>query len=282
VNLREKLAELLKRYGVDIEGKLVSFAARRRGGLNVKQRGEFNLVLVHPDAVDALLKSGSPSDLVASQRKELHGLTRSDLAGGDAIAFQAAHDDGFLLKSMSRFLSPDDLSALVTAIRIKRLEDDGQADAAFEQRQELKRRYKERGNRILVFYSTGLLAEFMEPILAMMEFTPTITEIDRAQRIFERCIEYMEHAVYVNRLYTDERVVAEIRRRFEVDNAKVVLVFGLGRDVVGKVERGIRDFMEVESERQVSAPKYVADLEKFDTRTKPGIVATLTKAASTA
>ncbi len=282
MNLRERLAELLKGFGIDIEGKLISFAARRRGGLNVKQKGEYNLVFVHPDAVDALLKSGSPSDLVGQRRRELHGLTRNDLAGQDAIAFQATHDDGFLLKAMSRILSPDDLSALVTAIKIRRLEEDGRADAAFEQRQELKWRYKERGNRIAVFYWTGLLAEFMGPILAMMEFTPTITEIDRATRIFERCIDHMEYAVYVNRLYTDERVVAEVKRRFEIDNASVVLVFGLGVAVVAKVEQGVTSFMEPERERQASAPKYIAEVEKFETRSKPGIVVTLRKVGPTA
>ena len=282
MNLRAKLAELLKGFGIDIEGHLVSFAARRRGGLNVKQKGEFNIVLVHPDAVDVLLKSGKPSDLVVDQKKEVHALTRTALPGRDAVSYQAAHDDRALLKSMAKVVSSDDLSVLVSAVKIQRLEDDGQADAAFYQRQELKRRYGERGNRIAVFYWTGLLDEFMGPILAMVEFTPTITEVERAKRIFDRCIEYMEYAVYVNRLYTTERVVEEVTKRFEIDNASVVLVFGLGVRAVRTVEEGIASFMQRERDRQLSKAKYTTDTEKFGTRTKPGIVVTLSRTGTAA
>lgn len=281
MSLRARLAELLKGLGIDIEGKLISFAARRRGGLNVKQKGEFNLVLVHPDAVDVLLREGKPSDLVAGQPKELRGLTRNDLAGEDAITFQATHDGTLLIKSMSRILSLDDLSALTSAIKIRRLEENGQAAAALERRLELKRRYKVRGNRIAVFYWTGMLQEFMGPILAMMEFTPTITDINRAKDIFDRCIDYMDFAVYANNLYTEERVAAELLTRFEIDNANVVLVFGLGRRVVATVERGVAKFMEPEHERQVSPAKYSAETERFEIGTKPGIVVTLSRATAT-
>jgi hypothetical protein len=277
VTLRQRLSELLKGYKVDIEGKLVSFAYRRRGGINVKQKGEFNLVLVHPDAVDVLTKEGSPSDLVGREKEELRGLTRNDLAGQDAITFEALFDDRQLLKSMSRILNQDDLSALISAIRLKRFEEAGQAAKAFELRNELRRQYKIRGNRIQVFYSTGLMQEFMGPVLAMVEFTPTITEINRARDIFNRCIDYMENAVYVNNLYTPERVADEIRTRFEIDNAKVVLVLGLGQGVVTHVKAGVAEFLEPEKERQVSLPLYKHEFLFFDTKIKPGVIVTITK-----
>lgn len=277
MTLRERLGDLLKKHGIDIEGKLVSFASRRRGGLNVKQKGEYNLVLVHPDAVDALLKAGRAKEMVSGEARELRGMTRNDLAGHDALTLQAVFDERKFLKSMTRFLSDDDLGALVSAVKIKRYEENGQAGPAFDMRRKLRRRYGERGNRIAVFYSTGLMVEFLGPFLAILEFTPTITEVNRVRRIFDRCVEHMDHAVYVNRLYTGDRVVSEIKYRFEIDNADVVLIFGLGEQVVAKIEGAIPRFVEMEHERQVSKVRYNVKVETFKTPTMPGVIATISR-----
>jgi hypothetical protein len=258
VTIKETLAELLKKYGIDIEAALISFGFKKTGGLDVKVKGSLkvkaksiNIYFIRPDATQGLLAAHA-GGLVRRSEEGLFGFTRSDLAGYDAITLAAQMEDSDLLSTMARVVPPDDLAALSISLNIRRYEALGHAARAFQLRRELRRRYGERGNRICVFYGTGLLREFMWPFLAMVEFTPTITEKQKAKEVFDRCIEHMEHAVYVNAEFTPDRLVQEVRFRLEVDKARVVLVFGLGGQVIGTVKEGVRQIREFEAERQVS------------------------------
>ncbi len=276
MTFRERLGDFLKRHGVDIEGRLVTFTSQRRGGLNVKQKGDINIVLVSPDAVKDFLESGAGGELISRGLKGLTGLTRIDLADYDAITLNAHNDSSDILIPMSKVVDENDLDALSISMTIKRYEEAGKVQKAMDLRDKLRYKYGIRGNRIQVFYSTGLLREFMDVFLAMVEFTPTYTDRQRAKRVFDRCIEHMDNAVFANKFYTTDRVAEEVRLRFEVDKAKVVLVFGMSERVIKIVEDGIRTFTELDQERQTSRPQIDVRREDYSTKTNEGVIFILT------
>ncbi len=280
MTIRDRLSELLKKFKVDIEGRLFNFSVRRRGGVDIKQRGEINIVLVSPDAVGELVQAHGTRQAVERGEKELRGFTRDDLAGYDAIVLAAQYDDKLILETMAGVVPPEDLAALSIAMSIKRVEEAGNAVKAVQLRNRLRRRYGERGNRILIFFSTSLFREFMGPLLAMVQYTPTITMKTDARRVFDRCIEHMDHAVYVNSLYTTERIETEIRFRFDVDRVNVVLVFGLGKAIIRRMRDAVSHFTAFERERQTSPREFRSSEEEFSLKSINGLTIVISKAGS--
>lgn len=279
MTIRERLSDLLKRFGIDIEGKLIDFAARKRGGQASEHEEEVNIVFVRPDGLDGLLETDNVRESVSAKGKELRGLTRADLAGYDAVTLAAQFDSSNIVRAMEKIATEDDLAALSIAVTIKRVEETGNAGKALQLRGRLRRRYGERGNRILVFYSTGLFKEFMGPILGMVEFTPTITEKSKAKKVFERCIEHMDHAVYVNNLYTSDRIASEIRLRFDIDKVNVVLVFGLGKAIIERIRNAVSEFVDFSREGQAAGVKFNVREEEFKLKTITGITVVITKSS---
>ncbi|HYU06175.1 MAG TPA: hypothetical protein VEM77_03220 [Thermoplasmata archaeon] len=289
MTLREKISDLLKKAGIDIAGRLkdfipsISVSASRRGGLNVRQRGKINIFLVPPDILDrALLRGVRPAELVSrsDEGRELRGMVRTDLQPYDSITLTALDDEAHLVSVLAMVVPPEDLEALSIAMNIRRVEFLGKVDAALNLRDALRRRCGERGNRIFLFYSTGMLKEFMEPFLAMVEFTPTISEKDRALKVWNLCLEHMEHAVYVNKLMTSERVVAEIRYRLDIDHADIVLVFGLGKHVCETIEDAFEKIEQTEGDRQTAGPRIKTKIDSYDFGKLDGVVGRVTRTES--
>jgi hypothetical protein len=119
----------------------------------------------------------------------------------------------------------------------------------------------------------------MGPILGMVEFTPTITEKSKAKAIFERCIEHMDHAVYVNSLYTSDRIVSEIRIRFEIDKVNVVLVFGLGKSIIDRIKNAVSEFADFSKEGQDAGVRFSIREEEFTLKNISGINVVIKKSA---
>ncbi|TLZ72239.1 MAG: hypothetical protein E6K10_02890 [Methanobacteriota archaeon] len=164
---------------------------------------------------------------------------------------------------MAKVIEPEDLQALSIAMTIRKYERLGKADMFARLRRKLRLTYGERGNRIYVFYSSGLLKEFLEPLLVWVEITPTPTDIDRARRVFDRCIEHMDYAVYVNAPMTHETIVEQLAYRFRVDRVAVVLVFGRSRAIVHKIRKAVATFIENEKEHQLDQMGYDVREESF-------------------
>jgi len=289
LTLREKISELLKNAGVDITGKLkefipnISVSTRRRGGLYIKQRGKINILLVPPDILDsALVRGVGPAEFVSKseERHELRGMVRTDLQAYDSITLAALDDEVQLVRILAMVVPSEDVEALSIAMNIKRVELLGKVDTALKLRHALRDRCGERGNRIHNFYSTGMLKEFMEPFLVMVAFTPTISEKDRALKVWNLCLDHMEHAVYVSKLMTPERVVGEIRYRLEVDRSDIVLVFGLGKPVCQTIKDALEMIAEAELERQVGDPRIETKLDRYDFGQLDGVVGRVTRTHS--
>ena len=287
MTLKERIAGLFRALGIDIEDKLKGFAprldvsTRRVGGLYVKQKGRINLIIIPPEAMELVLGRADPKELVSKSPtgKELRGFTRSDLQGYDAVLFTAIYEESHLLDIMEKILPEKDLEALSISLTIRRIEALGKVEAARKLRLRLRRGYGERGNRILNFYATGMMYEFMSVLLALVAFTPTPTDIDRALTVWNMCLEHMEHAVYVNRSMGVQRAVAQVRYRLEVDRANVVLVFGLGPAVVKTVIQVLDELSALEEDRQTSRRKYQVKIEKYDIHGMEAIVGTVTRAS---
>jgi len=256
MTIREKISDLLKAAGVNIEGNLLHFSPSRKGGIYLKQKGRVNIAIITPTGTEALVERGEIEKAITRSRNELSALSRIDLAGYDIITLSAQAEDHDLLKMCKKVLEERDLQALSIAMTVRKYEMLSQSRLALDFREKLRRKYGERGNRIYVFYTTSLMREFLMPLLAWVEFTPTITEINRAREVFERCIEHMEHAVYVNHPMPRERVVDEIRYRFLVDRVNVVLVFGRTEPIIMKIRWAVKEFLKLEAERQIEKREY--------------------------
>lgn len=290
MTLLEKVSRFLKSVlGYDVEDRLKSFSplvnvnTRRDGGLNLKQRGDVNIVIfaTSPEDLRKMLIGGRTDELVSKSKdgEELRGFTREDLQAYDAIALAAHYGNSKLLKLLEPIIDAEDLAALSMAMTIKRVEAAGNLDAARKLRDHLKREHKERGNRIFNFFSTGLLVEFMAPFLAMVAFTPTSTDIQNARRVWNLCLDHMENAIYVNRSMGIERVVGSIDYRLEVDKANVVLVFGMGREVSHTIRSAAAVLSLRDADRRLGKPRLKIEMEPYSIGPVEGIVARVVRTA---
>jgi len=266
VTLRERIKDLLRVAGVDIEGHLLNYQPRQSGGFLIKQKGKqpiVNIVIADPAASKALIENAPPESIVNEDREDLAALTRDDIARYDLLAIAASLEDKDLLRMMSKIADTRDLEALSIAMTIRKFEIAGNAELFGRLRRKLRLEYGERGNRIYVFFSSGLFREFLFPVLIWVRVTPTPTDVDRAKQVFEKCIEHMEHAIYVNTQMSIERIVGQLRYRFTVDRVNVVLVFGRTRPIIDKIRKAIKQFVSGEEERQIDRRSYRVREELF-------------------
>ncbi|HEX9908475.1 MAG TPA: hypothetical protein VGB78_08455 [Thermoplasmata archaeon] len=261
-----RVSELIKKLavtlGFDIEGHLVNYEPHKdlskTGGVHVKQgKGSVtNIVMLDSRGTRELLKSGNLREAIQMTPSEVGGMTREDLAGYDFLALLAQEDNRELLKRLQSIISHDDFVALSIAATIRKYEIHSQGAKAVELRNRLRQHFKERGNRIYVFFASGMLEEFMGPTLAWIEFSGTISDRMKALELWNACLDHMDYAIYVNRLMTDDEIVHGLRQRFRIDNVPVVLLFGRTVPIIEKIGRAIKEFQTIESEYQVDAFSY--------------------------
>lgn len=260
--VREILKGLVAKLGLNIEGHLVNYEpkteVRKDGGLHIHQgkKSVTNIFILDSEGTREALKTGDLREAVQMSESGLGGMTREDLAPYDVLALTAQEDNKILMRRLKDVVSHDDLVALSIAMTIRKFEIHSQGARAQEYRNRLRKRYGERGNRIYVFYVSGMLEELMDPVLAWIEYAGTWSDKLEAKELWNACLEHMDYAIYVNKSMTEDDIVQGLRQRFRVDGVPVVLVFGRTDPLIEKIDRSVKKFGEVEGEYQIAKFAY--------------------------
>ena len=107
------------------------------------------------------------------------------------------------------------------------------------------------------------MREFMEPLLKWIEYAGTITDRKEVFELWNKCLEHMDYAIYVNLIMTEDEIVNGLRHRFRIDRVPVVFVFGRTGTINTKIKKSIERFLEEESEYQVDIVEYEIDSREF-------------------
>ena len=274
------------KLGINIEGHLVNYEPRKdlkqSGGIHFKQgKGSItNIVVLDSEGTRELLKSGDFAEAIQMSSSGVGGMTREDLVGYDLLALVAQEEGRELLQRLQKIISHDDFVALSIAMTIRKYEIHSQGAKALELRNRLRKRFKERGNRIYVFYVSGLLEEFMGPPLAWIEFSGTITDRMKALELWNACLDHMDYAIYVNKLMTEEEIVQGLRQRFRIDDVPVVLLFGRTTPIIEKIDYSVKEFMNLESEHQVDVFQYAVVRKEYSMGDHDSLVCIVTRGAA--
>ena len=262
--LRDLLKGLSAKLGLNIEGDLIKYEPTQSGGSQVKKIKARTVIIgdvyvLDPSATERILRSSEPEkvqDLVQMDQVAVSGFTRADLAGHDMVALNSQEENRYILQGLKDIIGPLDLVALSAAMTIRKYELLGQGPKAGELRRSLRTRFGERGNRIYVFYSSGLLQEFMEPLIDWITYSGTWSDKIAAKELWNACLDHMDYAVYVNARMSEDDVVSEISIRFRVAKVACVLVFGRTDRINAKVRRSVKRFLDEESEYQQEIRHY--------------------------
>ncbi|MBU0686107.1 MAG: hypothetical protein KJ653_09730 [Candidatus Thermoplasmatota archaeon] len=270
--LRDILKGISARLGINIEGDLFKYAPKSSGSFHAKKVRAGTIVIgdvyiMGPDNTHLMLESGNAEEiknLVKMNEKEVGGFTRADLAGHDMLALGTQEENRYLLQGLKDIIGLDDLSALSAALAIKKHELLGYGPKAGELRRSLRTRFGERGNRIYVFYGSGLLERFMLPLIEYIEYAGTWSDKLAAKNLWNACLEHMDYAVFVNSRMTADEVVSEILIRFRVDMVPVVFLFGRTSGINKKIRASVKRFIEEEREYQLESRDYVVEETEYE------------------
>lgn len=281
--VRELIRGLAAKLGINIEGHLVNYEPRKdlkqSGGIRIKQGkcSVTNIVVLDSEGTRELLKSGGFAEAIQMSQSSVGGMTREDLAGYDLLALVAQEDGRELLERLQKIISHDDFVALSIAMTIRKYEIHSQGAKALDLKNRLRYRFKERGNRIYVFFVSGMLEEFMGPPLAWIEFSGTVTDRIKALELWNACLDHMDYAIYVNKSMTREEIVQGLRQRFRIDDVPVVLLFGRTAPIIEKIDSSVKEFLRLESEYQVDAFQYSVVRKEYSMGDHDALVCIVTK-----
>ena len=146
---------------------------------------------------------------------------------------------------------------------IRRHELAGQGAKAQALKTSLKKRYKERGNRIYVLYSTGLLDEFMGFMLGWIAYAGTLSDRLQAIELWNKCLDDMEYGIFVNRHMSEDDILSGLTQRFRIERLPVVLIFGRTPGIISKIRNAVREFLESEDDRQIERITYEVDFRDY-------------------
>lgn len=264
--LRNYFTGLAKKCGIDLENVLVKFEYKKDVGVVAKQGSHSSMTVnyIMPHFTNEVLSPSRIQETVKLTKDELCFLTREDLAPYDAIAIAAQESEYDLMKVLRDIVSHEDFVALAASVTIRRFELLGQGQRAMEFKTALKRRFKERGNRILVFYSTGLLEDILGFMLRWITYAGTYSDRIRVRELWDRCLEGMDYAIFVNAGMAIEGIVSRLEQGFHIEGLPVMLVFGRTEPITAKIEKALKNFQLAEEARQLERLGYQIEKQEYE------------------
>jgi hypothetical protein len=155
---------------------------------------------------------------------------------------------GIVLDELRNVLSINDTNAIRMAFASVNTERDGNIKKAQQIRNDLIRKYKEKGRRIYNMASSEVFQEFIYPFIQMKdqyrgeEDFPRIYE-KHLVGLFDEFLDTNPFSIWVNDLISAEVITSGIIERMVIIKSPYVSIYGRGPDSIRKIRRGAKDFI---------------------------------------
>jgi len=170
------------------------------------------------------------------------GFSREDLIPVEAEMVSLARFHRLLIRKMSRYLLPDDLSSLVASATIVQLEDKGLTRKATKLLFELSNRYGERGKRIYNMLRSNIFEGLIYPLLEALEAEYSPPEANaKFTQFFENILDYYPLGIWVNEATSELEIVQGLKNRFD-KGVSAVYVYARGQNNINKCITACENF----------------------------------------
>src|SRR3989338_1807570 len=219
---KEFVDKVLKLFG---KGSLIQ--------VKIDNRKTMNLYNINSPMIQSSEKNLVFSDF-KDRKKELFdinkvGFIRDDLVSAEMALIALPENYRKMLKEMRPHLNTDDYAALIMAYGIRKLNNEANLTEGEKLRENLKRKFGERGNRINNIVAVGHFEMIIYPRLQSIMQDQIIADKGKEFReFFDRMINLFPFAIWVNEAVSKENLLLQVKVRLKNLGATQISIHSAG------------------------------------------------------